>query len=107
MKLTKRLASSRVAWLLSVLNVLALAGLLGSKSPEYAQLRAADEKFWSTGELDFSSADPMYLAARPFYSSVHVSGVPLIEDLYFNVNTPAMLGALSLSYPLADLTSDW
>ena len=40
----------------------------------------------------------MHLAARPFYCSMHVADVPLAEDLYFIVNTPAMFVALSVGY---------
>jgi hypothetical protein len=99
--------TSRLGWSLAAINMLIFALMLASKTPEYAELRERDERFASTGDFDWSSADPMHLAGRPFYSSVHVANVPLVEDLYFIANTPAMVAALSVSYPVARVTFAW
>ncbi len=92
---------------LAVLNVLIFSIILALKAPAYEKLRKTDETVRETGRMEFTTADPMHLAARPFYSSAHVSDVPVIEDLYFLLNTPAMHVALSAGYPLADITSDF
>jgi len=91
--------------LFAAANVLAFSGMLASKVPEYEKLKTRDEVFWKTGQLEWTSADPMHLAGRPFYSSAHTS-VPLIEDIYFIANTPAMLATLSVGYELGKVTSE-
>jgi hypothetical protein len=102
-----RLASSQLGWVLAALNVVVFAAMLAMRAPEYEQLRLSDEKLWQTGSLESTTADPMHLAGRPFYSSAHVADVPLLEDLYFVLNTPAMLAALALGYPLGSMTHEW
>ena len=99
-----RAVTSGLGWSLAGLNVLVFASILAVKQPEYGQLRERDKKFWNDGVLEMTSADPMHLAGRPFYSSAHVAHVPLTEDLYFIANIPAMAAALSVSYPVARLT---
>lgn len=97
----------RIGWGLAALNVLAFVTLLATKSPEYELLHASDVAE-ASGELTYiSSADPMYLAGRPFDSSAHVANVPLAEGIYFLVNVPAMLVALPVSFPMASITSKW
>ncbi len=58
-----------------------------------------------------SSADPIHIAGRPFYSSAHTP-VPLTEDLYFLVNLPTHLAMFAIGLPLASvsrglLTGEW
>ena len=97
--------SSKLGCVLAALNMLVFSALVVSKAPEYEQLRKRDEAL-RNGPLLFTTADPMHLAARPFYSSAHVSSVPWTEDIYFIVNAPAMLMALSVADPLANITFD-
>lgn len=75
---------------LAILNILLFAALLAERKPEYETLHRVEAE-WRAGTAELNSADPMYLAARPFYSSAHVANVPLREDLYFAINSPAML----------------
>ncbi len=89
------------------MNLLVFALIVVSKEAEYERLRARDEKFWRTGDLEWTSADPFYLAGRPFYSSAHVADVPLIEDIYFIANIPAMGAALTVSHEIASATYGW
>jgi hypothetical protein len=96
-----------LGWIVAALNILAFAVFLGIRSPEYELLRSQDQKLQAGGGIEFTTADPIHLAGRPFYSSAHVAGVPLVEDLYFALNTPAMMAALWVSYPLASSTHEW
>lgn len=102
-----RTASSRTGWSLAAINVLLFAAIVASKQPEYDRLRADDQKRWSGGLIEFTSADPMYVAGRPFYSSAHHGNVPLVEDLFLMANTPALLAAFEVSFPIANVTSEW
>ena len=97
----------RLRWVLAAVNVLTLVAILATKPPQYEWLWEADTKFWANGSFEWSSADPMYLAARPFDSPSHVSDVPVFETIYFTLNTPAMLAALSVADPIAQMTSEW
>lgn len=99
--------SSHLGWVLASLNVLAFSTLLGVRSPEYELLAAKDEQLRAGGGIDFSTADPIHLAGRPFFSSSHVPGVPLVEDLYFALNAPAMLAAVWVAYPVASAVHEW
>ncbi len=92
---------------LAALNVVAFSTFLGVRSPEYELLAAKDQQLRAGGGIDFSTVDPIHFAGRPFYSSAHVPGVPLVENLYFVLNTPAMLAALWVAYPLASSGHEW
>jgi hypothetical protein len=87
-------------------NVVAFAALLAVRRPEYEHLKRRDEVFSSTGTLEWSSADPMYLGGRPFYSAAHVADVPSLETLYFALNIPATFAALEVTYPLQRLVTE-
>jgi hypothetical protein len=67
---------------LAAVNILAFTVLLAMRHPEYEKLSSRDESLRRSGMLDISTADPIYMAGRPFYSSAHVANVPLVEDLY-------------------------
>jgi hypothetical protein len=87
-----------VLWgaLLATLNVLIFVGMLAMRPPAYDELRQLDRERRS-GQFELIS--PLYLAGRPFGSSMHSSSVPVLEDLYFLLNIPAMV----LAFVLADL----
>lgn len=88
-------------------NALAFCALLASKPPEYEALLERDKKMARGGGIDFTSADPIHLAGRPFYSSAHVGNVPLIEDLYFMANFPASMVMGAVGFSLSAATHEW
>jgi hypothetical protein len=102
-----RRATGHAGWLLAVVNALAFCALLASKPPEYEALRERDKKLASGGGIDFTSADPIHLAGRPFYSSAHDANVPLIEDLYFMANFPASMAMGAVGFSLSAATHEW
>jgi len=89
-----RLTGTRIGLVAATLNVLVFVLLLMTREPAYERLAELEafNRLGTTG--DYSSAEPMYLAGRPFYSSAHYGDVPLAEDLFFMANLPADLGAL-------------
>jgi hypothetical protein len=93
----------RIGGVVALANVLGFIALLATRSPEYEQLRDRDAERAAGGPEFISSADPIHLAGRPFYSSAHTP-VPLIEDLYFAANVPAHLATIALGLPLASMT---
>jgi hypothetical protein len=95
---------TRVGGAVALANVLGFVALLAIRPPEYEQLRERDVERNSGGPAFMSSADPIHLAGRPFYSSAHTP-VPLVEDLYFIANTPASLTMLFVGFPLASTTT--
>jgi len=91
-----RITGFRLGFALALANLLMFAGIVASKAPNYAELERVDALLRSGSTGDLSSAEPMYLAARPFYSPVHVADVPRIENFYLLFNTPAMIAAFSI-----------
>jgi len=89
---------SCVLWgaVLATINVLIFVGMLATRPPAYDELRQLDSERRSG---HFEVVAPLYLAGRPFESSMHSSSVPVLEDLYFLLNIPAMV----LAFMLADL----
>lgn len=100
-----RAESKQAGWLLAAVNVLTLGAFLASRPPEYERLRDQDREL-ASGFVSLSTAEPMHLAGRPFYSSAHVK-VPWAENLYFLFNTPAMLAAIPISFTLSTSTYTW
>lgn len=98
--------SSRAGWVLAGANAAAFVALRALRTPEYEKLRARDEEFNAGGPITMSSADPIHLAGRPFYSSAHTY-VPMAEDLYFMANFPAEAAMLSVGFPLSSATHEW
>ena len=98
-----RITSIRVGLVITTLNVLIFIVMLLTRETAYDRLAELDACFRSGSSCDWSSAEPMYLAGRPFYSPAHVAGVPLAETLFFIVNLPAMLGAFVVQDWVADL----
>ncbi len=95
----------RITWIRSglvvaTLNLLVFIAMLLVRETAYSWLSELDACFRSGSSCDWSSAEPMYLAGRPFDSPVHVAGVPFAETLYFNANFPAMLAAMIVGSPL-------
>lgn len=76
----------RLGAALAAVNVLVFAAMLAAKPAEYHLI----------DKRGGSSADPLYLAARPFYSSFHSPNVPVYEEPYFLLNFPAMFMAFEL-----------
>jgi hypothetical protein len=89
-----RITSFRVGLILAALNVLVFIVMLVTRETDYARLDELDACYRGGSSCDYSSAEPIYLAGRPFYSSMHVGGVPWTEDAFFAANLPAMLATL-------------
>jgi len=87
----------RLGVVLGVMNLFTFAAITASKTPDYARLEQLDTFIHSGTTGDLSSAEPLYLAARPFDSPAHVPDVPLIETAYFLVNMPAMFAAFVMT----------
>jgi hypothetical protein len=98
-----RFTGMRIGLIAAVLNVLVFIAMLLTREPAYGRLAELDACFRSGSSCDSSSAEPMYLAGRPFYSSAHVGGVPWTEDAFFAANLPAMLATLLVVDRVADL----
>ena len=101
----------RISGVAAVVNLLSFVLLLATRPPEYEWLRERDAERKSGGMQFMSSADPIHIAGRPFYSSAHTP-VPLTEDLYFLANLPAHLAMIVIGLPLASvshglLTGEW
>jgi len=92
--------------ILATANVLAFIALLASRPPEYERLREHDKELRGGGSISFSSADPIHLAGRRFYSSAHTY-VPLVEDLYFMANFPGETAMVYLAFPSQWWTGSW
>jgi hypothetical protein len=88
--LLMRLSAKRIGLIAATINVLVFIALLLTRDPAYERLAEIEGCFRSGSSCNVSSAEPMYLAARPFYSSMHVSGVSWTEDAFFMANLPAM-----------------
>ena len=84
-----RLTGTRIGLIAATLNVLVFVALLVAREPDYGRLAELD-----AGKVQHTSAEPMYLAGRPFYSAAHYDDVALTETLFFTANLPADLGAL-------------
>jgi hypothetical protein len=88
-----RLTGTRIGLIAAALNVLVFVLLLMTREPAYERLAELDAFTRSGTTGDISSAEPMYLAGRPFYSTAHYGDVALAESLFFMANLPAYLGA--------------
>jgi hypothetical protein len=89
-----RLTATRIGLIAATLNVLVFVVLLVTREPAYERLAELDAFARSGTSGDYSSAEPRYLAGRPFYSPAHYGDVPLSETLYFIANFPAELGSM-------------
>lgn len=98
-----RLTAKRIGLIAATVNVLVFIAMLLTRGPAYERLAEMEACFRNGSSCDYSSAEPMYLAARPFYSSMHVSGVPWTEDAFFAANLPAMLATFLVVERLADV----
>ena len=91
-----RITSLRIGLILAALNVLLFIAMLATRETAYKRLAELDAFSRSGSSGDYSSAEPWYLAGRPFYSPAHYGNVPLAETVFFAANLPADLGALLL-----------
>jgi hypothetical protein len=98
-----RISAKRIGLIAATINVLVFITMLATRDADYARLAETEACFRSGSSCNDSSAEPMYLAARPFYSSMHVSGVPWTEDAFFAANTPAMLATFLVVERVADV----
>ena len=98
-----RLPAKRVGLIAATMNVLVFITMLATRDADYGRLAETEACFRSGSSCNDSSAEPMYLAARPFYSSMHVSGVPWTEDAFFAANTPAMFATFLVVERVADV----
>ena len=98
-------SAARFGAVLAAVNVLAFVAMLAARPPEYDGLRRRDAAIRSGGPIEMTTADPHYMAARPFYSSAHTQ-IPFPEFLYFLVNTPAEFGSFILAFELYPLVMD-
>ena len=87
----------RLGLVLALMNLLTFVAITALKQPDYARLEQLDTFIHGGTTGDLSSAEPLYLAARPFDSPAHVPDVPLIETAYFLVNMPAMFAAFVMT----------
>jgi len=88
-----RVTWARAGLIAATLNVLVIIIMLATRQPTHERLAELDAFSRSGTTGDLSSAEPMYVAGRPFYSPAHTAGVPLAENVFFTANLPAMLGA--------------
>jgi hypothetical protein len=98
-----RLPAKRIGLIAATINVLVFITMLATRDADYERLAETEACFRSGSSCNDSSAEPMYLAARPFYSSMHVSGVPWTEDAFFAANTPAMFATFLVVERVADV----
>ena len=98
-----RFTAKRVGLIAATVNVLLFIAMLFTRDPAYARLAETEACLRSGSSCNDSSAEPMYLAARPFYSSMHVSGVPWTEDAFFMANIPPMFATFLVEEKVADV----
>jgi len=98
-----RITGIRVGLILGALNMLVFIAMLVTRETAYERLAELDTCFRGGSSCDWSSAEPMYLAGRPFYSGAHYGNVPVAETLFFLANLPAMMGAFLLDYGVGEM----
>jgi hypothetical protein len=89
-----RLTAKRIGLIVATFNVLVFIALLVTRETAYVRLAELDAFARSGTSGDYSSAEPTYLAGRPFYSPAHYGNVALYETLFFMANLPADLSAM-------------